>query len=142
MRQGHLLDDDHHGRLSGLVPAMRAAMNRAAGEDEAGRKQLVDRLNAVARDAGIRLTAGNTKAISKDTLDKWLNPNDRDHTPSVAAVVAFCCATRDPAPLRVLLRVLGLDVMTEEDRKMRDYGRACLNEREARKRKKMLEDTI
>ncbi len=142
MRQGHLFDEDHHSRLSGLVPAMRAAMNRAAGEDEAGRKQLVDRLNAVARDAGIRLTAGNAKAISKDTLDKWLNPNDRDHTPSVAAVVAFCCATRDPAPLRVLLRVLGLDLMTEEDRKLRDYGRACLAEREARKTKKRLEEQV
>ena len=141
MRQASLLEDDH-GRLAGLIPAMRAAMNRAAGEDEAGRKQLVDRLNAVARDAGIRLTAGNAKAISKDTLDKWLNPNDRDHTPSVAAVVAFCCATRDPAPLRVLLRVLGLDLMTEEDRKLRDYGRACLAEREARKTKKRLEEQV
>jgi len=142
MRQGHLLDDDHHSRLSGLVQAMRAAMNRSAGEDETGRKQLVDRLNTVSRDAGIRLTAGNAKAISKDTLDKWLNPNDRDHTPSVAAVAAFCCATRDPAPMRVLLRVLGLDLMTEEDRKLRDYGRACLAEREARKAKKRLEEQV
>ncbi len=121
---------------------MRAAMNRSAGEDETGRKQLVDRLNTVSRDAGIRLTAGNAKAISKDTLDKWLNPNDRDHTPSVAAVAAFCCATRDPAPMRVLLRVLGLDLMTEEDRKLRDYGRACLAEREARKAKKRLEEQV
>lgn len=141
MRQVSLFDDDH-GRLSGLVPAMRAAMNRAAGEDEDGRKLLVDRINAVARDAGVRLTSGNTKAISKDTLDKWLNPNDRDHTPGILAVAAFCRATRDPSALRVLLGVLGLDVMTEEDRKLRDYGRACLTERAARKRKKMLEDTI
>lgn len=142
MRQGHLLDDDHHGRLSGLIPAMRAAMNRAAGEDETGRKMLVDRLNAVARDAGIRLTAGNAKAISKDTLDKWLNPNDRDHTPGILAVAALCVATRDTGPLRVLLHVLGLDLMTEEDRRLRDYGRACHAEKAARKHKKMLEDTI
>jgi len=141
MRQVSLFDDDH-GRLSGLVPAIRAAMNRAAGEDEDGRKLLVDRINAVARDAGIRLTAGNAKVISKDTLDKWLNPNDRDHTPSLLAVVAFCRATKDAGPLRVMLQALGLDVMTDEDRKLRDYGRACLNERAARKRKKMLEDTI
>ncbi|GAB6124296.1 hypothetical protein [Humidesulfovibrio idahonensis] len=141
MRQGSLFDDDN-GRLSGLVPALRAAMNRAAGEDEDGRKLLVDRINAVARDAGIRLTAGNAKVISKDTLDKWLNPNDRDHTPGLLAVVAFCRATKDAAPLRVLLRSLGLDVMTDEDRKLRDYGKACLTEREARKRKKMLEETI
>lgn len=142
MRQGHLLDDDHHGRLSGLVPAMRAAMNRAAGEDDTGRKQLVDRLNAVARDAGIRLTAGNAKAISKDTLDKWLNPNDRDHTPGLLAVAVFCVATREIGPLRVLLKSLGMDVMTDEDRRLRDYGQACLAERMARKTKKKLEEAI
>lgn len=141
MRQASLLDDDH-GKLAGLVPAMRAAMNRAAGGDEAGRKLLVDRINAVAQEAGIRLTAGNAKAVSKDTLDKWLNPNDRDHTPGVLAVAAFCAATRDVGALRVLLQAMGLDVMTAEDRKHRDYGKACLAEREARKRKKMLEDTI
>jgi hypothetical protein len=141
MRQASLLEDDH-GKLAGLVPAMRAAMNRAAGEDEAGRKLLVDRINAVAREAGIRLTAGSAKVISKDTLDKWLNPNDRDHTPGVLAVAAFCAATRDVGALRVLLQALGLDVMTAEDRKHRDYGKACLAEREARKRKKMLEDAI
>lgn len=141
MRQASLLDDDH-GKLAGLVPAMRAAMNRAAGGDEAGRKLLVDRINAVAQEAGIRLTAGNAKTVSKDTLDKWLNPNDRDHTPGVLAVAAFCAATRDVGALRVLLQAMGLDVMTAEDRKHRDYGKACLAEREARKRKKMLEDTI
>jgi hypothetical protein len=133
---------DDHGALAGLIPAMRAAMNRAAGEDESGRKLLVDRINGVAQAAGIRLTAGNTKAISKDTLDKWLNPNDRDHTPGILAMATFCVATKDVAAVRALLRVLGLDIMTEEDRKHRDYGRACLAEREARRRKKMLEGDI
>lgn len=141
MRQGTLFDDDF-GRLSGLLPAMRAAMNRAVGEDEAGRKLLVDRLNAVAQAAGVRLTSGNAKVISKDTLDKWLNPNDRDHTPGILAVAALCVATRDTGPLRVLLKAVGLDVMTEEDRRLRDYGRACLAEREARKQKRKLEDAI
>lgn len=141
MRQASLLDDDH-GRLAGLIPSMRAAMNRAAGEDEAGRKILVDRLNAVAREAGVRLTTGNAHAISKDTLDKWLSPSDRDHTPGILAVAVFCAATKDAGALRVLLQAVGLDVMTPEDRTHRDYGRACLAEREARKRKKKLEDEI
>ncbi len=141
MRQASLLDDDH-GRLAGLIPTLRAAMNRAASEDEAGRKLLVDRINAVAQAAGVRLTAGNAKAISKDTLDKWLNPADRDHTPGLLAVAVFCQATRDAGALRVLLQALGLDVMSTEDRKLRDYGRACLAEREARKNKRKLEDDI
>jgi hypothetical protein len=133
---------DDHGALAGLIPAMRAAMNRAAGEDESGRKLLVDRINGVAQAAGIRLTTGNTKAISKDTLDKWLNPNDRDHTPGILAVAAFCVATKDAGALGVLLRAVGLDLMTPDDKKHRDYGRACLAEREARRRKKILEGDI
>lgn len=131
-----------YGHLAGLVPAMRAAMNRAAGADEAGRKLLVDKINAIAASAGVRLTAGNTKAISKDTLDKWLAPGDREHTPSILAVAVFCAATGSHEPLRMLARSLGLDVMNEEDRKLKDYGRACMNERAARKRKKLLEEGI
>ncbi len=140
-KQLSLFHEDH-GALAGLVPALRAAMNRAAGADSAGRKLLVDKVNDISRQAGLRLTTGNALSISKDTLDKWLAPSDRDHTPSLLAVVVFCVATRDPAPLQMLLRAIGLDVMTEEDRRHRDYGKACLAEREARRRKKVLEGSI
>jgi len=142
MQKQFSLFKDDHGALAGLVPAMRAAMNRAAGADVTGRKLLVDRINDIARQAGLRLTTGNAQSVSKDTLDKWLAPSDRDHTPSLLAVVVFCAATGDPAPLRVMLRALSLDVLAEDDRKFLDYGRACLAEREARRRKKMLEGDI
>lgn len=140
-KQLSLFHNDH-GALAGLIPSLRAAMNRAAGADAAGRKLLVDRINDIARQAGLRLTTGNALSISKDTLDKWLAPSDRDHTPSLLAVVVFCAATGDSAPLQMMLRALGLDVMTAEDRIHRDYGRACLAEREARRRKKILEVSI
>lgn len=141
MRQLTLFDDDF-GALSGVMSAVRAAMNRAAGADAEGRKRLVDRVNAIASNSGVRLTQGNTRVISKDLFDKWLSPSDRDHTPSLLAVVVFCKAVGDPTPLRVVLKALGLDLMTEEDRRQRDYGRACLEERAARKRKKQLEESI
>ena len=131
-----------NGTLAGLVANVRAALNRAVGQDEDGRKLLVDRINAIARSGSLRLTAGNSKGISKDMLDKWVAPGDRDHTPSLLAVVVVCKATGDAGPLRVILRTMGLDVMTDEDRKLRDYGRACLQEKKARKHKKMLEDEI
>lgn len=140
MRQASLFEDDL--QLSGLLPAMRAAMHRAAGEDESGRKLLIDRINTLAQASGVRLTAGNSWTVSKDTLDKWLNPADRDHTPGILAVVAFCAAVKDYGALRVIIRAVGLDLMTDEDRTLRDYGRACQAEREARKRKKMLEEKI
>lgn len=141
MRQLTLLDDA--ARLAGVMASIRAAMRAAAGASESeGRKALPDKLNALARRAGIKLTAGNQKSISKDTLDKWLSPSDTSHTPSLLAVLAFCKVTGDMEPLRMAARALGLDLMTEEDRKVRDYGRAVLDMKAARERKRKLENDL
>lgn len=144
LTQLSLFGSDEHdfSHLAGLMPSIRAAMNRAAAQDEEGRKLLVDKINAIAASGGLRLTAGNCTTISKATLDKWLAPGDRGHTPSLLAVVVFCAATGNHEPMRVILSSLGLDVMGTEDRKLRDYGRACITEREARRRKRKLEDNL
>lgn len=61
--------------LAGVVPAIRAAMRRVAAKEESnGRKALVDQLNEVAQHECITLTGGNVKTMSKDSLDKILNP--------------------------------------------------------------------
>ena len=39
-------------------------------------------------------------------------------------------------------RALGLDIMTEEDRKLRDYGKAVLDMKTARERKRKLENDL
>lgn len=100
---------------------------------------LVDRLNEVAQKAGIKLTSGNTSAISKPTLDKWLSPSDSTHAPTLLAILAFCSATGNPEPLRLAAKALGFDLMTEEDKRLRDYGKAVLDEKAARKLKSKLE---
>lgn len=142
MSQYSLLDYDL-SRIAGLMPAVRAAMPRAAGNPEGeGRKALVDRINAIARDAEVRLTAGRAESVSKDMLDKWLSPSDTSHPPSILAVVVFCKATGDHEPLRVILAACGLDVMTAEDRRLRDYGKADMEMKAARKRKKQLEEGL
>lgn len=142
MRQASLFD--HCAPLAGAMPAIKAAMRAVAGapEGEGCRKALPDKLNAVAGASGIRLTAGNVRSISKDTLDKWLSPSDESHPPSILAVLAFYLATDDPAPLRAMLRSVGLDLMTEEDRRFRDLGKLDAEMRAARKRKKALEASL
>lgn len=99
-------------------------------------------IDDAARLAGIRLTQGNQASISKDTLDKWLSPSDTSHTPSLLAVLTFCRATGDMEPLRMAARALGLDLMTEEERKLCEYGRSIWQEREARKRRRKLENDL
>lgn len=118
---------------------IRAAMNRSASGLNVSRDQLADSLTHISRSAGVRLSAGNAKSVKSTTLEKWLNSADRDHPPSLVAVVAFCQVTGDVSPLRPLLEAVGCEIMTEEDRKLRDYAKAVLEERAAKKRKKQLE---
>lgn len=118
-------------------------MREAAGAPESeGRKMLVERLNEFAQAAGIKLTAGNTNGISKATLDKWLSPTDRQHSPSILAILAFCCVSGSLEPLRVAANALGVDLMTIEDKRLRDYGKAVLDEKAARKVKSELEKLL
>lgn len=141
MRQASLFD--HCAPLASAMPAIKAAMRAVAGAPEGeGRKALPDKINAVASGSGVRLTAGNVRSISKDTLDKWLSPSDEGHPPSILAVLAFYLATDDPAPLRAMLRSVGLDVMTAEDRKVCEYGRALIEQKKMRKRLRKLEDEL
>lgn len=141
MRQLSLLDD---ANLAGLIPTLRAAMNRAAGEDADGRKLLVDKINSVARAGNLRLVGGNARFVTKEILDKWLAPADKDHVPSLLAVLVFCKATGDHTIIDLMARGLGLGLglATEEDMRMAAYGRACVEEKQARKRKRLLEEKI
>lgn len=70
MSQMSLFDCDYT-RFAGVMPAVRAAMRRAAGApDSVGRNGLVDKINLITTEAEIRLTGGQGTSISKDTLDK------------------------------------------------------------------------
>ena len=141
MKQLPLLDDAV--RLSGVMAAIKTAIRDAAGAPEGeGRKMLADLLNEIAQRVGIKLTGGNTLSISKATLDKWLAPSDTSHPPSILALLTFCRAAVNVEPIRVAAQALGLDLMTEEDKKLRDYGAAVLEMKAARKRKRRLEEGL
>lgn len=141
MTQLSLLETPY--QLAGAMAAIRAAMRATVGAPESeGRKALPDRMNAIARQAGVRLTQGNQKNISKDTLDKWLSPSDDSHPPSILAVLAFCAATDDHAPLRAMLRCVGLDVMTPDEHKLCEYGRTLLEQKKVKRRLRKLEEEL
>lgn len=139
-----LFEDDNRLCLAvaGLCASVKAAMNRAAAASSLSRAQITDRMNSLAQAAGVRLTKGNAKTISEDTLDQWLNPAERDHTPSLLAVNVFCLAVGDAGPLAAQLAIHGCAVMDAEARRYRDYGKACATVREAARRKKKIEEEI
>lgn len=130
-------------RLAGVMPAVKAAMRRAAGTEKGeGRKRLADKLNDIAIREQVCLTGGHVKGVSLDTLNKWLGPSDVTHFPSVLALLAFCQATNDYMPLRIVMQAVGHDLMGEDDKYYRDYGKAVIEEKNARKRKRQLEGRL
>lgn len=141
MRQLSLIEDI--AQLAGALPAIKAAMRGIAGAPEGeGRKALPDKLNAIARASGIKLTGGNAHGISEEMLHKILSPSDDSRPPSVLMLLAYYKATGNPAHLRAMLRAVGLDIMTEDDRKLRDYARAILDQKKARKQARKLEEEL
>ncbi|MDR1659554.1 MAG: hypothetical protein LBR94_04320 [Desulfovibrio sp.] len=121
------------------MPAVRAAMNRAAGEYEPGRKMLVEAINRTARREGIALTSGGGKAITDAQLDKALQHGDRGHEPSLAFILCLCLATGDFTPLEPVWKVFGLVLVSPADAHFLEYGKACDALRKAKGRKSKLE---
>lgn len=144
MQQLSLFDSSLN--LAGVMPSVKAAMRRIAGEGDECRKGLVDKLNQIAGHAEVRLTTGNSKFISLDTLNKMLSPSDTSHPASVLFVLVFCKATKDYAPLRLIAQAAGFDLMNEEQRMVWEMHKADMAERAAKKKKtllkKMLEERL
>lgn len=136
------IKDEHDAvaALASVMPLVRAAMNRVAEEHPTlSRDIIADLMTDLSRSAGVKVCRGNAKSIKTATLEKWLSPADRDHPPSVMALMAFCLATKSSAPLEPLLRVLGCEIMTVEDRKLVHYAKALIKRRDVNRELKKLE---
>lgn len=138
MKQADLYDN-FAVHAAGFLPRLKACMNQCVEESGLSREQALDLMNAIAKQAGIRLSAGNAKALSLPTLEKWLNPAEGGHTPSILTLNTFCAALKDFRPLEVILSTHGCEILSPDDRLERDYGRACMNEKRARKQKRQME---
>ena len=141
-RQLSLFDADNAATASiaGFDALLKAAMNRAAAASSYSRQQIVERMNALSLAAGCRLTGGNAKIISLDTLEKWLNPAS-DQLPTTRAVHVFMLACGTTAPLAAWAGLHGCSIMTPKDRRLRDLGEKKLRmQREAREVRRLEEE--
>jgi hypothetical protein len=125
-----------------LVAGVKASMRDAARASDLSREQILDRMNGIALVAGVRLNVGSAKTLNPATFDKWLNPSDKEHVPGILAVNVFCAAVMDQTPLEVQLAAHGLELLKIEDVFARDYGRACLAEKKAKRIKRKLESQL
>lgn len=125
--------------LSGVDPAIKAAMRQVCKEDGRSREELVDALNELADAAGVRITGGNAQHLALPTFEKWLSPAATDQMPSPRALVLFCEVTADVRPLSVMAEPLGARVIDQEEARVLQVAEIEQEIKLLKKRKKMLE---
>lgn len=130
--------------VAGFNSAVKASMQRSIREARPiiSREQVLDRMNRIAWEAGVKLTSGNSRKLALPTLEKWLNPADREHLPSILALHVFCLAVGTMVPFTLLVGLHGYELMTPEDKRLRNYGLACIESKSKRKALKRLEEEI
>ncbi len=121
--------------------AVKATLAQAVRESGKSRAEVLDALNALAASAGIRLNR-NAKTLSPDVWDKWLNPIDREHLPSLAALTIIC-RVLGPAPLAVLAQASGgYHCITDQQAKLLRMAEIDREIAERKREKKRLEASI
>jgi hypothetical protein len=99
---------------------------------------VVFRCNALAKEAGLSLCAGNG-SLSTATLGKWLDLGS-PHLPGTMATKVLCEVLKNVDVYRLTLESQGLGIMTAEDKKYCCLGRAVQKAKEARRALKRVED--
>ena len=103
------------------------------------REEILDRMNNLASRFGVHLIKGNGHALKMATFEKWLNPKDRVHVPSINAFVIFCCALENNTPIQVLLAPLGCDLVDEKDLRLLTWAKHYHQAKDARKQMRKIE---
>jgi hypothetical protein len=130
--------------VAGLLPSVKAAMQRAlnAVTPPMSREQLVDRMNELAKQSGAKITADKSRTLSVATVEKWLSTSDLEHFPTLPALEIFMIAVGNRAPLDVLASLHGCRLISPEDVKVLEYGRARLASKRAGDKLRRLEKEI
>lgn len=114
-------------------------MNTLAKDYEDGRDLLVDRMNEIAEQEDFVISNSGTQKITKDILDKWLQPSAKKWAPTMNGIVCFCLAVNSFKPLEPFFEALGLLVIRKEEMKFLRVGKAKVNMDKAREEMKQAE---
>lgn len=113
-----------------IEKVFKAALADDVKECGLSREQIVDRMNNLADQYGVRLTHGNSKSLSFETFEKWLNPKEVSRLMPVKALPVFCAATGQCSAASVLVEPLGLRVIGSREQKMLAWAEAKMTVRE------------
>jgi len=119
------------------VSRVKEAMRQAIKSSELSREQVVDRMNELARVEGIT-TGRRAKAISIDTMEKWLS-HSAEHLIPWKLLPIFCHVVNSISPFKPLLAALGASVIDKKEWLMLEWAKAEKEKRAIRRKQKLLE---
>jgi ribosome-binding protein aMBF1 (putative translation factor) len=114
---------------------LKIAMARAAKETGLSREELCDRINQVADRYGVRLVKGTGQNLTLDSLEKWLNPEDKERVIPAKALSVFCAAVENIEPMQVLVAPLGWRIIDDKQAKLLALAEL---DRDVKKKKAMM----
>ena len=131
-------------RMAGLMPSLKSCMQRslAAAVPSLSRDQLVDRMNAIAKRYGVKITVGRGRILTLAVLEKWLNPNEFDDEPPIKAFQVFMLALGTLEPLRLLAEFNGCKLITKEEIPFYEYGKTKFEVKAQNKRLRRIEENL
>ena len=121
---------------------LKVAMALAAKASGLSRDELCDRINQLADRYGVRLVKGTGQNMTLDTLEKWLNPEDKERVIPVKALSVFCAATGSIEPMQVLVAPLGWRVINDRQAKLLELAELDQDVKKKKARMRKIEAEI
>jgi hypothetical protein len=102
---------------------VKTKMAEAVKASGHSREELCDKMNELADRYGVCLVGGRGQKLTIATLEKWLNPEDKEHLPSIKALPVFCAAIGSVDPMRAMIEPLGWKIIDDQDARMLAWAR-------------------
>ena len=102
---------------------LKVAMAQAADATGLSREALCDRINQIADRYGVRMVKGTGQKLTLATLEKWLNPEDKERVIPTKGLPVFCAAVEDIGVMQVLVEPLGWCIIDEKEAKLLQLAR-------------------
>ena len=136
------LDLFNQPTIGGVVRDVKIAMVEAVKKSNLSRDQVRDRMNELARRHQVKLNGGNSKELSKDVFEKWLNIEDQVRMPSIKALTIFCATLCSSEPIGAMVASFGFKVIGEKDMKLLELAKYQQTVKEAKRKIRQLEAEI
>ena len=124
------------------VRAIKLGICEAIEDLNISREEALDLVNELAHAYGVRLVKGNGCKLTRETWEKWLNPQDEGRVPPAKALPLICAALGSIKPLNALVELACGRMIDEKDAALLDWAKAFQRAKEARAELKKLEDAL